>query len=76
MKAELRTAATADIDRLLTYDRHISPEEPESIIGLGSVYILEAENSFAGWLRYGLFRDNIPFMNMLSIFTVIRAIRP
>ncbi|MGN0637001.1 MAG: GNAT family N-acetyltransferase [Huintestinicola sp.] len=71
--AVIRTAELSDAELLLSFDRHISPSELESIIGLGRVFILECEGRFAGWLRYGLFWDNTPFMNMLFLLEEYRG---
>ena len=69
----IRTADKSDTELLLSMDRHISRSELESIIGLGRVFILECGGSFAGWLRYGLFWDNTPFMNMLFLLEEYRG---
>lgn len=69
---KIRTAAMTDAELLLQHDHHISGQELESIIRLGRVYIAEHENGFAGWLRYGLFWDNTPFMNMLYLLEDFR----
>lgn len=72
-KIIIRAADKSDAELLLSYDRHISRSELESIIGLGRVFILECGGSFAGWLRYGLFWDNTPFMNMLFLLEEYRS---
>lgn len=69
----IRTADKSDTELRLSLDRHISRSELESIIGLGRVFILECGGSFAGWLRYGLFWDNTPFMNMLFLLEEYRG---
>ena len=46
-------------------DRHIRPEELEVSISLGRVLVAEENGQLAGWLRWNLFWDNTPFMNML-----------
>lgn len=61
----IRKADTHDIDVLLQYDKHITREELTNSINLGRVYVAEESNQFCGWLRYNLFWDNTPFMNML-----------
>lgn len=61
----IRKADTHDIDVLLQYDKHITREELTNSINLGRVYVAEENNQFCGWLRYNLFWDNTPFMNML-----------
>lgn len=64
----IRLALMEDIPLLDRYDRHISREELINSIRLGRVYICEEEDGrFAGWLRYGFFWDNTPFMNMLYL---------
>ncbi|MGN1106446.1 MAG: GNAT family N-acetyltransferase [Huintestinicola sp.] len=69
----IRTAKLSDTELLLSFDRHISKSELENIIGLGRVIILDCDGSFAGWLRYGLFWDNTPFMNMLFLLEEYRG---
>lgn len=63
----VRPAAPGDIPVLNEYDRHISPQELEHSIHLGRVYVAEEQGAFTGWLRYNLFWDNTPFMNLLYI---------
>ena len=70
---EIRTAGSKDVPVLLRWDRHISRTELENSIRLGRVYIAEREGRFAGWLRYGLFWDNTPFMNLLCLLEEFRG---
>ena len=69
---EIRLAAREDLTALLALDRHIGREELENLIGLHRVFIAEEEGAFAGWLRYNLFWDNTPFMNMLFLLESYR----
>lgn len=64
---EIRFAIMKDIDTLSFYDKHISKEELENSIRLNRVYILKKDDNFIGWLRYNLFWNNTPFMNMLYL---------
>jgi ribosomal protein S18 acetylase RimI-like enzyme len=49
-------------------DKHISPLLIESKIRNNEIIIIcNDENKKIGWLRFGYFWDNIPFMNMLYI---------
>lgn len=64
---EIRLANLKDIDILLKYDKHISKHELKNSIDLGRVYIIQNNNIFIGWLRYNMFWDNTPFMNLLYI---------
>lgn len=63
----IQTAGFADIPVLERYDRHISPQELENSVRLGRVCIAKERGKLAGWLRYSLFWDNTPFMNLLYV---------
>lgn len=69
----IRTAKNEDLDILLQHDKHISKEELAHSILSDRVYILENDGEFTGWLRWNLFWDNTPFMNMLYILDGQRA---
>ena len=62
--SEIRYARKSDLEILNSLD-HISPEELEYIIERRRIIVMTAGESIIGWLRYGLFWDNTPFMNML-----------
>ena len=61
----IRYAELEDIGLLKSYDEHINMEELTNSIKLKRILIMFENNRFVGWLRYNLFWDNIPFMNML-----------
>lgn len=63
----IRYATENDIEIISKYDKHISKEELENIIKLQRVIVMFEDNNFIGWLRYNLFWDNTPFMNMLYL---------
>ncbi len=63
----IRIAKKEDAKIILIYDKHIVESELYSCISLGRVIIAEYDNKFIGWLRWNLFWDNTPFMNMLYI---------
>ena len=63
----IRTAYPSDLEVLIAHDHHISPTELENLIRLGRVTLCEADGQFAGWLRWNLFWDNTPFMNLLFV---------
>ena len=69
----IRKATQADISLLHELDAHISEQELATIIGLGRVYVAEKNGCLAGWLRYNLFWDNTPFMNMLFMLSEYRG---
>lgn len=64
----IRHADISDIDIISEYDKHISKAEIKNSISLDRIYIAEENGRFIGWLRYNLFWDNTPFMNLLYIF--------
>ncbi|MBD5117507.1 MAG: GNAT family N-acetyltransferase [Ruminococcaceae bacterium] len=70
---KIRFAAISDTDNLCKHDRHISKQELEASINMKRVYIAEEGDVFIGWLRYNLFWDNTPFMNMLYLLDGYRG---
>ena len=63
----IRFASTEDLDALSEFDAHISKTELLNIIAQQRVIVASESGRILGWLRYGLFWDNLPFMNMLYI---------
>lgn len=70
---EIRLAVMEDAETIKKYDFHISNQELKNNIWLKRVYIAEKNGRFVGWLRYNLFWDNIPFMNMLYVLDDYRG---
>lgn len=64
---KIRNANYDDIKNILEFDKHISLDECKNVILLNRGYVIEEKESIIGWLRYNLFWDSIPFMNMLYI---------
>ena len=67
MDAIIRSAIPADLPFLAEHDRHVTPAELDNLIRLGRILLIEADGEAAGWLRWNLFWDNTPFMNMLYL---------
>ncbi len=63
----IRFASTEDLDALSELDGHISETELLNVIERRRVIVATEGGRIFGWLRYGLFWDNLPFMNMLYI---------
>ena len=61
----IRYADKNDIEIISKYDEHISIEELKNVIKLKRLIVMFNEDKFIGWLRFNLFWDNTPFMNML-----------
>lgn len=70
---EIRPAHSGDLDLILRYDRHIRREEAEFSVRRNWIFMAEENKEFCGWLRYNLFWDSIPFMNMLFILEKARG---
>lgn len=64
---QIRWAEEKDLAILRTYDQHIRADELEKRVRQGAVLIVEEQGRFVGWLRYHLFWDNTPFMNLLYL---------
>lgn len=61
----IRYANENDFVVLRKYDKHIDESELKNSIKQKRVLIMLDNDVFIGWLRFNLFWDNIPFMNML-----------
>lgn len=67
MDTIIRLASSSDLRFLAEHDRHITPAELDSSIHRGRILIIEAQGTRVGWLRWNLFWDNTPFMNLLFL---------
>lgn len=68
MDTIIRLATDGDLPFLSEHDHHVSLSELDSAIRLGRVLLLEsAQGTPIGWLRWNLFWDNTPFMNLLYL---------
>ena len=65
---EIRYAKSGDIEMISEYDAHISKEELKNAVAMKRIILLFVDGEYVGWLRFNLFWDNIPFMNLLFIF--------
>lgn len=61
----IRYADKYDFAILRKYDKHIDEQELKKCIQAQRVLIMFDRDVFIGWLRFNLFWDSIPFMNML-----------
>jgi len=60
-------AKKEDLDYLMNHDKHITKEVLQRKIEAHQVIMIKKEEKIIGCLRYNLFWDNTPFMNMLMI---------
>jgi ribosomal protein S18 acetylase RimI-like enzyme len=64
----IRYGNESDYDYICSNDKHLPQELIAAKINAREIILLLNENNDKiGWLRYGSFWDNIPFMNMLFI---------
>jgi len=64
----IRIATIDDLEFLAKHDHHVTREVMQHKITDSQVYVATIEGEeIAGWLRYGLSWDCVPFMNMLYI---------
>lgn len=63
----IRGGTSEDFGSIAEKDSYISKEELWILLHLHRVYLLEEQRNLIGWLRFNLFWDSIPFINMLFI---------
>lgn len=68
----IRYATNADLTAICKTDKHISPNLLEKSINEQKVLTICVNGNIAGFLRYNLFWDNTPFMNMLYVLEGFR----
>ncbi len=61
----IRYANENDLEILMKYDKHIREKELKDSIHNKRILVMFLNDVFIGWLRYHLFWDNVPFVNML-----------
>ncbi|MHA6531502.1 GNAT family N-acetyltransferase [Paenibacillus sp. BAC0078] len=61
-------ATDSDYEYIRQHDRHISEHLISSKISRNEIYIFQNKSEVnVGWMRFGYFWDNTPFMNMIWI---------
>ncbi|WP_151083876.1 GNAT family N-acetyltransferase [Nocardioides cynanchi] len=70
-----RLAGSDDLEFLVRHDGHVSSAELEAVVGRDRVLLMVEESAPEplGWLRWGLFWDTVPFMNMLQVVPTRRG---
>ena len=69
---KVKYATREDAEFLVAHRRHISASLMRQKMERGEVYVAEQEGKIIGWARYGLFWDNMPFLNMIYLFPEFR----
>ena len=70
---EIRLAVAADKAKILQYDRHIHHNKVEECIHNGLVDVLCGGEEVVGVLRYNLFWQSIPFLDLIFIDEAYRG---
>ena len=68
----IRAATESDLPWLAEHDRHIGTDEVSESVRRGRILLAEQDGQTIGWLRWSLFWDEIPFMNMLYLLDGFR----
>ncbi|MDY4137786.1 MAG: GNAT family N-acetyltransferase [Eubacteriales bacterium] len=68
----IRAATQSDLPWLKEHDRHIGEDELRESVRRGRILLAEQDGQIIGWLRWSLFWDEIPFMNMLYLLEGFR----
>ena len=63
----IRYANESDLEFLKKYEHGISETELRNSIRADRILVLFHQDCLIGWLRFNLFWDNTPFMNMLYL---------
>ncbi|GAB3817362.1 GNAT family N-acetyltransferase [Tessaracoccus terricola] len=63
----VRPATSGDLGFLIATDRHPDSQTMAQLVSAGRVTVLEEQGTLSGWLRWNLFWDEIPFLNMLCV---------
>lgn len=63
----IRYAKESDFEILRKYDKHICEMELKNSINAKRILVMQDRNRLIGWLRFNMFWDNLPFMNMLYL---------
>lgn len=67
MEVRPRTATDSDLPFLGQADRHVAEQDLVRLVSMGRVLVAEVKDVAIGCLRWGLFWDQVPFMNLLWV---------
>lgn len=69
----IESATDEDLDFLPANDQHVSADMLRRKVDAGEILIARMDGEPVGWLRWGWFWDEIPFMNMLLVLDIARG---
>jgi GNAT superfamily N-acetyltransferase len=67
MDVSTRVASDSDLPFLCETDKHLPRHDQEQVVSLGQVMVADVDGAAVGLLRWGLFWDQVPFMNLLWV---------
>jgi len=67
MSVTTRLASSSDLPFLGKVDRHVSLDVLTDVVSAERVMVVEVDGVVVGFLRWGLFWDQVPFMNLLWV---------
>ena len=67
MSVTTRAASGSDLPFVEAVDVHLSPGSLADLVSAGRVMVVEVDGNVVGLLRWGLFWDRVPFMNLLWV---------
>ena len=67
MKINSTYATQDNLKWLKEKDQHIDVKKLKNKISAKEILVIKADENIVGWLRFGLFWDEIPFINMLFV---------
>lgn len=70
---KIHLASPDDLISLRSLDHHISADMMADKIARREVFVAKIDAELVGWLRFGYFWDNIPFMNLLFVLEAQRG---
>jgi GNAT superfamily N-acetyltransferase len=73
MKVSTRIATDSDLPFLSEVDRHVAHSDLADVVAARRVMVAEVAGAPVGCLRWGLFWDAIPFMNLLFVLAEQRG---
>jgi GNAT superfamily N-acetyltransferase len=73
MSVSTRTAEADDLPFLGAVDRHVTEQELAHVVAAGRVLVAEEGIAPIGLLRWGMFWDAVPFMNLLFVLPEHRS---
>ena len=73
MSVTTRIASDSDLPFLCEVDKHVSHEVQADLVSLGRVMVAEVDGVTVGCLRWGMFWDELPFMNLLWVVSERRG---